>query len=66
MATWTSNVGGDEVIAFVTVEEDDGVFLSFADDGPLDLMITDDFEAQTFFDEVAKAKVEWDRRKKNG
>ena len=61
-STWTDNhVGSDDVTLEVTAEDDDGPFLSLTDGGGVDLLITNDFEAQTFFDDVARAKADWDR-----
>lgn len=64
MSAWRNNMPGPALIQVaITVEEDQEAFLSLTDpDGRFDLIITDDFEAQTFFDEVAKARALWDQR----
>lgn len=58
---WTNNIGGDEVMMTLTVEEDEIMFLNFSGDG-VDLLIEDDSAAQQFFRSVAAIEIEWNEK----
>lgn len=53
----------------ITVEEDDGVFLSISGRDPdsltdvFDFVTTDPIEIEDFFDTVDRARREWERRR---
>ena len=70
MATMDSNTGGGKFFDIsIMVEEDDGVFLGLVvRDGEsyreiVDAVTTSPGEIDQFFEEVARAKADWDRMK---
>lgn len=62
-----NNVGGGAFDVSVAVEQDDGVFLAVTVrdeetfDDVLDMVTTNPREIEQFFDDVARAKADWER-----
>lgn len=69
MASFNTNQGNELVNVEIGVEQDDGIFLylvSQDEAAPFDLIVTSAYEIGQFFEEVERAKAEWERLKGAG